>query len=217
MIETFVSNIENKVPFTFSRWGDGEWKAVFNSPGSNCDGHEYFPDLCEALRNVLLGNPKYLMGMQNFAVRRMGDQIEQFLLDHDLNIDWLNADVFHHASIKGRFTPFIEAISKRSLVLVGPAPLRNLKLEKRFIEIPEKNCWLDRTNITRLVDLSLRNEKEAVVLFCASMASNVIIHDLYQLHGTRHTFLDMGSVFMPYVGVANRSYHKDVITKLQTA
>jgi len=214
MYETFIDNIKNKVPFTFSRWGDGEWSAILNRAGHNCDGHDYFPDMCAALRDVLKDRPSYFLGMQNHAMRNMGDEINSFLNIHKLHLVWHNADLFHHASIKGQFELFMEAIAQRSVVLVGPPSLRHLSLEKRFVEVPEKNCWLDRKNIHRLVDLSLRNEKEAVVLFCASMASNVLIHDLYKLHGTQHTLLDMGSVFMPYVGIANRSYHKDIIAKL---
>jgi hypothetical protein len=217
MLDEFIQKIKAREPLSFSRWGDGEWKAVFDSPGANCDGHEYFPDMNEALRQVLISQPKYIMGMQNFAVRRMGDQIEQFLLDHDLNIDWKNADVFHHASIKGRFDSFIESLkeSESRVFLVGPECLNGLKFIDHFIKVSDKNCWKDRAFVVKTLDYQLTGSDHAIVLFCASMASNVMIDDLYKHDGPKHTLLDMGSVFMPYVGIANRSYHKDVINRLK--
>ena len=214
MLEVIIEKLKAKSPFTFTRWGDGEWSAILNRQGANCDGHEYFPDMCAALRDVLKDHPPYYLGMQNHAMRNMGEEIETFLKVHGLQFDWVNADVFHHASIKDQFTPVLDALFGRPVILVGPKVLREFNIYTRFIEVPEKNCWLDHKNIGRLVSIALHNTPGAVVIFCAGMPSNVIIHNLYKQHGSGFTLIDMGSVLMPYVSVANRSYHKAIVERL---
>jgi hypothetical protein len=41
-----------------------------------------------------------------------------------------------------------------------------------------------------------------------------MIRDLYLKHKENITQIDMGSVFDPYAGVDSRSYHSDVIKRL---
>jgi len=201
----------------------GEWNALLQIDGENyknTDGHIYFKDMGEALTNVLKSKPKYYLGMQRFAKEdRYPKQIEKFLKDNDLeNLNWVNADVFHHASIKGYFDQFFDLLTKRDdpVILVGPKYLENLgKFYNLHIEIPEKNCWLEREKILDRVKRLLFLNKNVVVLFVASMPANFMIDVLYNEFGDKHTFLDMGSVFDVYVGKCTRGYHKKVLERLK--
>ena len=89
-------------PFTFSRWGDGEWRAVLRQNkkgGQNCDGHKFFPKMGVDLAAVLIGRPQYMLGMQNFSMRIYGKSIQRFLERNNLtDLRWYTADVFHHGS-----------------------------------------------------------------------------------------------------------------------
>jgi len=43
----------------------------------------------------------------------------------------------------------------------------------------------------------------------ASMATNVIVDELYDVIGDRCTMIDFGSIWDPFVGVMSRSYHRE--------
>ncbi len=81
--------------FAFSRWGDGEWKALLHpGAGHNCDGHDYFPSLGAALAEVLESRPRYLLGMQSFAQKRMGGEISTWLAQRRLSdLVWCDSDI----------------------------------------------------------------------------------------------------------------------------
>src|SRR5690242_11094716 len=100
-------------PFTFTRWGDGEWSSVLAlEPDTrvNTDGHNYFQDMGIALSEILINRPEYYLGMQRFArEERFPKQIGEFLDANKLNdLNWINADIWHHASIKGYFEKFLD-------------------------------------------------------------------------------------------------------------
>lgn len=213
LFDSFLLNIKNKSPFSFSRFGDGEARAILGYDGANCDGHTYFADMGAALANVLRSRPKYYLGIQNHALRTMPDfqvwlQKNAFDIDHD----FVNADVWHRASINGEFEKFFEALRHRSVLLVAPHDVAKLQIHSYWVEVPARNCWQSKDAIMKGIDNYI--DYADIVLFCASMASNVMIDELYQKHGSTKTFLDMGSVFSPYVGIANRSYHKKIIERL---
>ena len=90
----------------------------------------------------------------------------------------------------------------------------SLNVYNLFISIPEKDCWLDKDSVVNTIKNYINNwhKKNIIVLFCASMATNAMIDELYNWN-YKHTYLDMGSVFDPYVGVAKRSYHNKIIER----
>lgn len=214
------------VPIAFLAMGtvEGEWSALLrteNENRGNTDGHLYYRDLGDSLERILINKPKYYLGMQRFAREETHKEpIEKFLKENDLeNLNWVNADVFHHASIKGYFEQFFDVLRKRDegVILVGPKYLMNLgQFFNVFIEVPEKNCWLAKDQIVSFVKAQLEEaEKNVVVLFVASMSANVMVDELYNEYGNKHTFIDAGSVFDPYCGVSKRGYHKKVIERLK--
>ncbi len=226
MFQNFIDKIKAKEPFSFSRWGDGEWSAIFQTrpeTHGNVDGHLFYKDMGEELARIVKSRPKYYLGMQRFAREETHPQlIESFLIENNLqDYPWINADVWHHASIKGYFEEFFEALKERSVIFVAPEYLCKIdKFSFMHIRVPEQNCWLHRKEIleevTRTLDLyDAAGAADQVVLFCASMPTKYIIDELYKEFGDRHTLLDLGSVFDPYVGKASRSYHKKIIEKLK--
>lgn len=222
LFEEFIDKLSNKEPFCFSRWGDGEFCSLLemsDESKTNTDGHIYFKDMGEALANVLKKKPKYYLGVQRFARdERYPEEIDSFLNKYNLrDLNWVNADIFHHASIKGYFEKFFEVLTKRDdpVILVGPKYLENLgKFYNLHIEIPEKNCWLEKDKILDRVTRLLFANKNVVVLFVASMPANWLIDQLYNGFGDKHTFIDCGSVFDPYCGITKRGYHKKIIERL---
>jgi len=207
MYYEFLEKLKTNEPFSFSRWGDGEWNAIFGKNGQNCDGHKYFEDMGARLSAIVQSSPEYYLGMQNLAMTLRGPAIDAF--NQDLGIEWIDADCFHKASIKGYFETFFEAIKDREVILVAPARLQTIESNIKysaFVEIPLEDCWKEKKAAVHSIASVL--DPGDIVLFCAGMPTNVMIDELYQEHGKECTLLDMGSVFDPYCGFATRTYHK---------
>lgn len=212
-LEDFVTLLKRKVPFTFSRWGDGEWRCVLDKGrGANCDGHAYFPELCEELRQVLIRKPSYLMGMQHMAERMYGPQIAAWLKEHDLEQQrWLDADVFHYAVIKGGIHSLLAEMARHPLIVVGPAHLRkaNAVLPYRaFVDVPPKNCYLVKDDIIHAIKHVMEDAKTyTVISISAGMPAEVIIDAVHAGLG-EHAIIDFGSIWDPWAGVYSRRYMK---------
>lgn len=215
-----LKNIENNIPFSFARYGDGEWNCILspNDQKGNCDGHKYFKDLSTSLKKILICKPKYYLGMQNFALSLKGNEINYFLEKNNLkDIEWSNADIFHKSSIRNEFDSFFNVLNEKEIILVGPLYLSKLNIKFNFstmIRVPDQDCWLSKDQIIESIKSSIefKIDKRFIVLICASMTANVIVDELYNWNKD-HTYLDMGSVFDPFVGVEKRSYHRMIIER----
>jgi hypothetical protein len=181
--------------FKFARYGDGEFNAIFGKKGSNCDGHEYFPDLGVKLKNSF--SKRAITGIQPLALT-LPYATEALKLLEGCNL--VNADVLHNASIDGQLYKMVEILKDRNVVCVGPAHL--VPLFDQMIIIKDKNCWLDYERT--IENIRFLMEPDKVFLLCASMMSEVIIkHFEYETV----TMIDCGSVFDPYVKINSRRYH----------
>jgi len=160
----------------------------------------------KALKAVLDSNPSYYMGLQPLAKNTMPGIISKYK-----NIKWINSDVFHDASINGIFNKFLSACDGKNIVLVAPNYIGELnkfiKTIRKHIVIPSVNCWLSKDKILKEINDYLKDkDKNHVVLFSASMMSNVLIDNLYKKYEV-HSFLNMGSVFDPFLKRKIRNYH----------
>lgn len=206
-----LERLKDNQPFAFSRWGDGEWEAVLGTGDEskmNCDGHQYFSSLREALHRILTSNPSYSVGMQKLAYHKvMGRKIDRYLRANNIKLEWLNADAFHDASRDGKIGSFFDIISTKRILLVGPSHLRNLSLFAfDFCEVPAKNCWLKHEQVLADIEASIVEKKPEVILFCAGMMSNWLIDELKG--SFTGCLIDVGSLLDPYAGVNSRNYHK---------
>lgn len=211
---------ENK-PFTFSRWGDGEWEAVLNLKDqnqANCDGHQYFDSMRVELQKIITKKVPYMLGMQRLAYHKMmGRKIDHFFRSHNIkphDLWWVDADVFHDASMEGRILPLFEELKKKNIILVGPAYLKEFKhFSFDFVEVPSVNAWTERDRIISDIYAIVGKKRVDAVLFCAGMTSNWLVD---QLHGKFLGFiLDIGSLLDPFVGKQTRNYHKKLGKKYQ--
>jgi len=204
MIKTYDDIVEAILlskPFAFSRWGDGEWLNIRKAPGGNCDGNLYYHDLGDALQEIVTVKQEYILGAQD----------KQWNLPTDVDKypqqDWIDADIFHKASMENRIFLLGEALQSRHVVYIGNKDLKRLPFIDEFIEIPPNNVWLEREDVFNKVTQSIEEGVHKVYCFSAGMATNVFIDDLYHFDSTQ-TYIDVGSVFDPYVGKHTRSYHK---------
>jgi hypothetical protein len=204
----YVSMLAAGKPFSFSRFGDGEWNAILGRPGQNCDGHAFFPELGRDLRQALVARPAYLCGMQYRAIRDMGTDIRAFLVKNEVFVTWQDADVFHYANNAAALFPLVKQLRAMKVVVVGPAHLRAMGGSvfpyDHFIEIPLKNCYMARQETEAQVRAYFERSGPAVFAFSASMTTNVLIHRLFPLMGPSSWLIDFGSLWDVYVGVKSR-------------
>jgi hypothetical protein len=128
-----------------------------------------------------------------------------------VDLVWHNSDVFHYANRDGLLNPFIRQLRGKDVVVVGPPYLRALRdtafKYAEFIEIPLKNCFLDARRIQEKI-VSWGHARSGVVYsFSASMAANVMIHELFPVLGGKNWLLDLGALWDVYVGVKSRTFY----------
>lgn len=221
-LNRYVRWLVKGIPFAFSRWGDGEWSAVLGKGKCNTDKQFYTPALRADLRGVLEARPSYLLGLQPAAVRLYGVEIAEWLRARDWWPAWDDADVWHRASKRGELGPLVKALRSRRVLIVGPARLRALTLFPcvGVVEIPDQGAHSGMASMRADLAAALdRLGPDGVVALSAGMCANLLIHDYC---GTprvatappRTTWIDFGAVWEPYVGVANRTYHKALIERL---
>ncbi len=223
--DRMLKMLREGTPFTFSRWGDGEWIVVLSSeprwgdrfakPNVSCGKHRVLPDLSRALHGILRSKPPYILGIQPFAFDLMGDAIESFVNEHHLNaLDWVNSDTLHLASRLGAFNEFVSLIRERGTILIGPDYLKPLSEFFPIVEhvsVAETDCWLDVETIIERSKRALDRANKNVVICCsAGPVTKYILHRLYVMGASDRTLIDTGAVWDIYVGVKSRCYHEKV-------
>lgn len=218
--EKICSKLKNKENFTFSRIAsDGELNCIFQKEGQNCDKHPYHKDMGDKLRSIINTPQRYYLGLQSLAYNQRKDQIDEIATR--MNHRWCNADILHHASINGDFEKMMTALEGRDIIFVAPKRLEGLKDVfpevfgyYKHILIPDVNCWSEYEHVKQSIRRSI-HKKDMVILYCASMMTKVLIDNIFEQHLETITQIDCGSVFEPYVGVSNRTYHKNIINRLK--
>lgn len=195
--------IDNRIPFAFSRWGDGEWLTVSktNPSDSNVDGNFYYLDLADKLISIVSEKQSYYMGHQNVVTSySLKDQYPQ---------DWVNSDILHEMSEDGELNLWFEIFDKQHIVYIGNESLSKLPFINEFIEIPYNNVWLQYDLTMDEIKSKIEKNKFKVFLFSAGMASNALIHDLWEFNN-QNIYMDASSAFDPHVGRITRSYMKSL-------
>lgn len=201
--QDILNKLESREMFSFSKIGDGEANCIYRDVkrNMNSDLHEYYPDLGDALLDVIKSAPDYYLGLQNLAYRQRKETFEA--LTKEYGVKWCNADILHKASEKTGIQDLIYLLAERKTVFVAPEHIKPMviKTNSQFIQIPIKNAWLEKDRI--ISDIEKVIDAETVVVYCAGMMTTVLINHFNK----RCTQIHAGSVFDPYCGVNSRGYH----------
>ena len=201
--QDYIKLISTQIPFAFSRYGDGEWQNIRMDlyPGSthNCDGNTYYPDLGKRLEEIVSTRQNYYMAIQRPSVKNwpwLKDTYKQ---------NWVDSDIFHEASKQSHLKELFEVLEQVNVIYIGNIDLAKLPFIDTFIEIPQNNCWDSYESYLQQIKEHITDEYK-VFLFSAGMAANVFVHDLWE-YNKNNSYIDIGSIFDPYVGKKTRSYH----------
>ena len=203
--DDLLDKLKKKEHFSLSRWGDGEFNCIFRRHDKkmyhNTDQHMYFPDMGRALLNVLeTAGRGEMFALQNLAKRTFKDnpEFKRLVADNKWPAD---AEIFSRNH--KRLPELLKAFESNPVILVANKYYRKLSIFKEFVEIPERNCWIEKERLyTGLQGLIKSGD---VIVYAASMMANVLIDDLYRLD---YTQIDVGSAFDPFLGRITRNYMK---------
>lgn len=213
----YIDKINNKEHFSFTRWGDGEWFCTWGMQGQNCDSHRYFPELKDGLYTALKNNKNYYKAIWNVnhgQISRILNPLLKFLKDEKIEINWVNAGIWEDVVLKGGLDDLVKSLEKRNFIIVSNDSLKNLNIKYTdFISVPTVNCFLDKERIKKDMIEMTKKYDDVVFGMSSSMATNVIVDELYDLIGDKSTMIDFGSIWDPFIGKNTRSYHKDYIKK----
>lgn len=212
----YIDKINKKEHFSFTRWGDGEWFCAMGSQGQNCDAHQYFPELRYGLNMALKNDKGYYKAIWNLTHGQIANILNlllPFLKKENIIYEWVNAGIWEDLVLKGGIEDLIESLENRNYIIVSNDSLKNLNIKYTdFVSVPSVNCFLEKERIKRDM-IEMTNKYDDVVFgLSSSMATNVIIDELYDIIGDKCTMIDFGSIWDPFVGKTTRSYHKEYKT-----
>jgi hypothetical protein len=245
-LQWYVDLVDSDKPFTKTRWGDSEWRAVLiesfdmfdqlgrlmphwgNPKRVDCQGNRshFYADLTTALCKLLRDKPDYIFT----TARRFGSVdtaphwhglaklIKKWIDENKLgSIKWQDMDTLYRALAEGELKPFVDAVRRRKVVVVGPRHLRKLELFSvaHYVNVPRFDAYAERDEVLIETRALLETQKEpCLVSFSAGMLTEVLIHQLHPDFGETHSLVDMGSLWDPFVGEMSRSYMKKMDPKV---
>ena len=201
--EYYFDKIKNGEHFKYSRYNDGELTAIIGDrPNkSNCDGHQYFPDMSVELKQILINykeSDDYVLESFEHWYDTL-PHIKKVLNDlksHNPQLSFLKDDFIRisHERDPKSFIKLLDVLKTKKLVLVAPFYLGALRkfFDFNHITVPRKNCYLEKDEVIRQID-EARKSKDNYFLFSASMPTKIMI-DTFK-DDTENTYLDWGSVW----------------------
>lgn len=204
-LRDFLTRIERHDPFTYTRWGTGEWHAVFSERNGFIpkDGSWYFHAICRDISSVLLRKPQYSLGLPSATLTQFDGRIENYIDGAGMqDLDWTSDDSLRPTTIDDMHQ-LLSVINHTNLILVGPPHLKKTWWAlryKAFVSVPPRNAYLCKDEITANVLSAVEDvHKHCVVSVSAGVTATLVLDRLHDRLGTRHTLIDFGSVWDSFV------------------
>ena len=227
----FLKMLQKKVPFSLSRWGDGELSILENNnldlrdKGNgefrfDKDMYEYQILRSDLFHSFIHKDINYYIGIACPCC--VGDEKYQHMkkLSEQDEEDLTWANIFVNSNYPKFVDEFIPEFSNHTINLVVNG---NSNLDS--VPFPHKKCWyvgtdawLSDYNLIEeiseyIVDNDINNE---VFLIAAGPFANILTHKLWEV-STNNTYIDVGSVLDPYLGLKlTRGYLNGAATLSKT-
>ena len=181
---------------------------LINDGKANIDGNIFYEKLGNRLKDIVSVEQDYYMGYMNSPFTTMWGEPIHDTMKNEYPQNWVNSDILHGLSVRKGLLYICELFESIHVVYVGNESLRLLPFVNEFIEIPYNNVWSDYENVLDKIKQSIDNQfwLHKTFLFSAGMTTNVFVDDLWK-YSNNNTYMDVGSVFDPYVGRKSRGYH----------
>lgn len=213
----YVDLMKESKPFSFARYGDGEWLTILGFYGlHNSNGCTFTQVLSDALRGVLKRQNNYfhsilMVAKKERPINFKGEQvpygasaISQWLDDNGVTMDWYNGDVLLDANLAGELYPLIEQVRGRRVLYVGNEKLRGLNGRGvgffdyiTYVQVPPTNAYQAKDVILGDVLRYIKKYKIDFVGWSSGLAAKVFIDEVF-MYEPGVTQIDFGSSFDGY-------------------
>lgn len=213
-IDYYAERIQNCIPVTLARYGDGEVQAIMGGEfigQQNADGCTFTELLSNELRKTITEPQDYDYGILRIALNPLRKQFNQWQEENGIDVHWCDGDAILNDFLIGKGYPFIQALRKKRILIIGQYHLIKLR-EIGFVDferfyIPDMRDSIERKN-THLEEIKNRISDNGIdmVLWSCGMHSKSFIYDLYKWSYGELTQIDCGSMWDGFCGVMSRSY-----------
>ena len=204
--------LKTKVPFSFSKYADGEYAILINQLITNCDNWTYNPETDGVYRDELLNSFKfnekgYYVGIScpccvpQEHVQWMRNNVR---VDEN-HLTWAN--IFVNGNYNNFLKYFIPEFANHKVILVaaqgGMENVDNLPFKvEEYIPIG-KTAWKENFNLVE--ELPKKEYNNKLFLLCAGPLGNMLAAKMWK-YNKNNIYMDIGSTLNPWLVGANRGY-----------
>jgi len=213
-LKHYIGRMARNKYFSFVRYGDGEFKTLYRNRGRNGRSQEINPRLHAHMEKSLIECPKsgIYFGLQRGMLRtdESTHRVIEYLRRKQLNLKWVNGDVFHLASKSGQLFPLIRQMRRMRVVMVSPEfhkrIVNRIFKYQIFIRVPTTNAYGAYNRIANSIRAAYKQLGDDVVYsFSAGPAAEILIQDLFP--EIKNSYLiDFGSLWDIFCGHRSRKY-----------
>lgn len=193
-----IYSINNKIPISFSKYGDGEYFCANSYNGKNCDNDTY----TEKLKNGLINSFKYMVNEKENSYIGLWFTLDVKIFWEKLsrkNIKWAK---YHSLficdeSISDKVILYktIKESQLKKIIICNELLLKaNLLLNIDYMINVKYNNWFD-SDFESIIDLLkkyIHPDNQYIIITCAGMGAKVLICELSKLF-PNNIYLDFGS------------------------
>lgn len=200
--------IRKEEPFTFIRYGDGEWASVVGKKTKNCDGHnlripQMRRQIIRSIVDVPPDEPNYYRTVwMDGNCQPVENLANRWIPNRAPDVTWYNALAIHFANISGHNYPYFEAMRnlKMNIVVIGPQHLRGIKKAgcfgyHSFVQVPYRTAYNARD---RIINQALEFKPPVFYSIHAGPPAPAFAWLLWRERGDTCIIADLGSILDGY-------------------
>ena len=227
--EWYAEEILSGMPFTFVRYGEGEWRTVvpkvphknFSHPRERTHFKTIWNDpksgAEEMLRGAVLNHhdhERYWTAMWHFRHLNHYNWLVPIKKWQDKNlgdVTWHDGYVWRRAIEGGRFGPIVHALREQRLpiVVVGPEALAELKDRLPIADHIVIHRWAAYYQMFEIED-AMRAQPPSLFILCGGGPVKIIANKLFPDIGEESTMIDFGASWEGLLGHIARRYFKRI-------
>ena len=223
-----VKKILEKENFTMVRYQDGEWTCMLKiEPHFTNKIPKYgleIDHLGDVLLDIIKENPEYYVSVNAGTFHERSALVWPYIKKLK---NLFVGEIFRRKSVEEGLDDFIEALSSRRVIVVGPSwfgPLKDLfdhihilsplmNPKNKFIGFKEEEIIKLEKNVSD--QIGIYKDENPVILYSCSIPAKIMSHNFYKKYGNTITQIDMGAIWDPYCGKKTRPYHEKVLNRIK--
>jgi hypothetical protein len=224
-IKFYAREIRAGRPFTFVRYGEGEWRTI--CPNMGVKGHHIYSEWQERqaqdrLRNTLQSyhaHPRYWPAIWHQRwLAKSGNltNVKTWLGENGLGgIPWHDGRLWRRATENDQAHIVVMAMKEQELpiVFVGPAKIRGVLKHFKGASLIETHYTHAYYDIPKIKKAILSIDHPALFSFSVGGTAKIIMHDIFPQIGDESFMIDFGAMWEGLCGKKARVYQRELDEK----